>query len=157
MWNGGFELFGSHFFENVRNLLILGNIVPDVFFQLVQRIPISSGESGVRLPHRPQKVSSKRAGLFCYAGNFVTFLMACVYILYSRHLDRYYIGSSSQTPEERLQKHLLHHRGFTGRAKDWVLVYTEIYNAKSDAYRRERLLKSWKSRKQIEELIKGGC
>ena len=82
--------------------------------------------------------------------------MACVYILYSAYLDKYYIGSSSQTAEERLQKHLLHHRGFTGRAKDWELVYTEIYNTKSDAYHRERLLKAWKSRKQIVELIKGG-
>jgi putative endonuclease len=71
--------------------------------------------------------------------------MACVYILYSASLDKYYIGSSSQTPEERLQKHLLNHRGFTGRAKDWVLVYTELYDVKSDAYRRERLLKAWKS------------
>ncbi len=46
------------------------------------------------------------------------------YILYSKSLDRYYIGSTSQTPEERLQKHVANHSGFTGKgikSKIWVL------------------------------------
>jgi len=74
--------------------------------------------------------------------------------LYSLHLDKYYIGITSQSVEARLQKHLQNHRGFTGRAKDWEIVYAEAYGDKIEACRRECLLKSWKSRKRIEDLIR---
>jgi len=79
--------------------------------------------------------------------------MAFTYILYSKILDRYYIGSTDISLEARLKKHLSNHKGFTGRAKDWLLVYTEEYSDKQDALIREKQIKAWKSRKQIEILI----
>jgi putative endonuclease len=79
--------------------------------------------------------------------------MATVYILYSENLDRYYVGSTSSTIEERLGKHLTNHSGFTGKAKDWVVVYTEVFDNKSDALRRELAIKNKKSRIYIESLI----
>ncbi len=75
------------------------------------------------------------------------------YILYSKNLDRYYIGSTSQTPEERLQKHLANHSGFTGKAKDWEIVYSESFSSKEEAGRRERQIKLWKSKTMIQKLI----
>jgi putative endonuclease len=79
--------------------------------------------------------------------------MAFTYILYSETLDRYYIGSTDTTVEDRLRKHLSDHSGFTGKAKDWIVVYAERYKDKKASMLRERQIKSWKSRVKIEELI----
>ena len=79
--------------------------------------------------------------------------MYYVYILYSQELDRYYVGYCGVPIADRLSKHLSNHKGYTGRAKDWVVSYTEEYESRNLAYRRERELKSWKSRKRLEELI----
>jgi len=60
------------------------------------------------------------------AGTFFIFVkMALVYILYSSSLDRYYIGSTTQPVEERLRRHLSDHKGFTAKAKDWCIIYSE--------------------------------
>ena len=78
--------------------------------------------------------------------------MHYIYILYSEVLDRYYIGSTKDI-SKRIEKHLQSKKGFTSRAKDWKLKYSEVFDEKSDALKRERQIKSWKSRKLIEELI----
>ena len=75
------------------------------------------------------------------------------YILYSASLDKYYLGHTSDTLEERLRRHLSNHKGFTSKAKDWLVVYKEEFADKSQAYRRELEVKSWKSKKRIAELI----
>ena len=79
--------------------------------------------------------------------------MANFYILYSETLDRYYVGYTTDTVVERLRQHLFAHKGFTGKAKDWKIVYQESFESKSEAYAREREVKKWKSRKKIEQLI----
>ncbi len=76
-----------------------------------------------------------------------------VYILFSTSLNRYYIGHTCDTLDNRIAKHLQSTKGFTAKAKDWVLVYHETFSNKSGAYKRERQLKSWKSRTKIEALI----
>jgi len=76
-----------------------------------------------------------------------------LYIIYSSLKDRYYIGHTGEELAERLRKHNSNHRGFTGRIGDWTIVYSEDYDSKSDAYKRELEIKSWKSRKRIEKLI----
>ena len=70
-----------------------------------------------------------------------------VYILYSANKDRYYVGHSGDDLNERLRKHNTNHKGFTGKIGDWRIVYTEIYETKSDSYMRELEIKKWKSRK----------
>ena len=79
--------------------------------------------------------------------------MAFTYILYSKTLDKYYIGSTDTTVEDRLKKHLSDHSGFTGKAKDWIVFHSERYKDKKASMLRERQIKSWKSRVKIEELI----
>ncbi|HQU39793.1 MAG TPA: GIY-YIG nuclease family protein [Chitinophagales bacterium] len=80
--------------------------------------------------------------------------MPCTfYILYSKDLDRYYIGHTCDQIEERLRKHLSNHKGFTAMTKDWEVVYTEYYPEKAIAYRREMEVKSWKKRSRIERLL----
>ena len=79
--------------------------------------------------------------------------MFYTYILYSAILDRFYIGYTAGTVELRLTKHLLSKKGFTSKAKDWKIVYTEVFGNKLAAMQRESQLKSWKNRTRIEELI----
>ncbi len=80
--------------------------------------------------------------------------MFITYILYSKTLDSYYIGFSSTSVEERLKKHLALHKGHTAKAKDWEIVYTEMFPTKDGAMKREKQLKDWKSKIRIAELIK---
>jgi putative endonuclease len=60
-----------------------------------------------------------------------------VYIIYSESVDRYYIGSSSDL-EDRLRRHNSAHRGFTGIAQDWIIVYREAFASNSEALKREK-------------------
>ena len=75
------------------------------------------------------------------------------YILYSQDLDRYYIGSCSVPLQDRLHRHLSNHNGYTARAKDWKIVYSECFPSISLARKREFQVKKWKSRTLIEQLI----
>jgi putative endonuclease len=75
-----------------------------------------------------------------------------VYILYSSSLDLYYIGFS-ENPISRLIKHLSRHKGFTSQARDWQIVYREVFQEKAQALKREKQLKAWKSKVRIRQLI----
>ena len=76
-----------------------------------------------------------------------------VYILFSDTLDKFYVGHTSEELEERLRQHLSNHSGFTAKAKDWKIVYHELFPNKSLAYKRELQIKSWKSKIKILQLI----
>ncbi|WP_307461033.1 GIY-YIG nuclease family protein [Chryseobacterium sp. SORGH_AS_0447] len=80
--------------------------------------------------------------------------MCYCYILYSQSLNKFYIGHSCETLQERLRKHLSNHKGFTSKVKDWEIIYSEKFDSKSNAYTREREIKSWKSAFRIQQLIK---
>ena len=75
-----------------------------------------------------------------------------VYILFSVLKNKYYIGFTSDL-KERLIRHNQKSKGFTGSVNDWKVVYTENYNTKEEATKREIQIKSWKSRIKIEKLI----
>ena len=74
------------------------------------------------------------------------------YILFSKLLNKYYTGHSANI-QERLRKHNSNHKGFTGKANDWKVVYIEIFASKTEAYDRERQIKAWKNRIRIESLV----
>ncbi len=78
---------------------------------------------------------------------------AYVYILNSSKSDNYYVGHTTDSLDNRLQKHNSNHKGFTGKSNDWEVVYFEEFGSKDQAYAREREIKSWKSRKMIQRLI----
>jgi GIY-YIG catalytic domain len=58
--------------------------------------------------------------------------MFTTYILYSKTLNKFYIGFTSGDVAARLTKHLANHNGFTARAKDWTIVYTEQFLLKTE-------------------------
>ena len=75
------------------------------------------------------------------------------YILFSATANKFYVGHTSEPIGERLRKHNSNHKGFTGKYQDWEIVYSEQFSNKSEAYQRERQIKSWKSKESIIELI----
>jgi putative endonuclease len=79
--------------------------------------------------------------------------MFYAYILFSATLNKYYVGSTGDMLEERIRKHNVNHKGFTGGIGDWELKYAETYETKTEALKRENAIKKWKSRKLIEKLI----
>lgn len=79
--------------------------------------------------------------------------MFFTYILYSEVKDKYYIGHTGDDLRERLRRHNSNHKGFTGGDEDWEIVYKEKFPTKSEAFARERKIKSWKSRRMIKKLI----
>lgn len=79
--------------------------------------------------------------------------MYTTYILYSAILDKYYIGFTADDIKCRLSKHLANHRGYTGKVKDWILVFYEFHETKQEAMQREKQIKEWKSKVRIKELI----
>jgi len=122
---------------------------------MVQSIPIASEVvGGSNLPilgtgyHRPPIKLLKKLRSFFY---FYPMLFH-VYLLFSESKNRYYIGHSSDL-EARLIRHNQKSKGFTGNTNDWKVVYTEHYNSKEEAQKRELQIKSWKSRIKIQELI----
>jgi putative endonuclease len=59
----------------------------------------------------------------------------------------------SENPQERVIKHSQKHKGFTGKAADWKILYKEKYPDKRTDMKRETEIKKKKSRKYIEFLI----
>ena len=76
-----------------------------------------------------------------------------VYILYSKILDRFYIGTTNNI-ERRLAQHNRPHKGYTNSGQSWILLYSEQFVSKKDALIRELYIKKKKSKEFIEKLIK---
>jgi putative endonuclease len=75
-----------------------------------------------------------------------------VYILYSSHVDQYYVGHT-QNIEDRLSRHNSGRSLSTKKGKPWILVYTEIFETRSEAMLREKAIKQMKSRTYLEQII----
>jgi putative endonuclease len=78
--------------------------------------------------------------------------MACMYILYSLKLNKYYIGACSDL-ERRLYEHNIGHSKFTSLGIPWDLKYKEVFETLQLAKKRELEIKKKKSRIYIENLI----
>ncbi len=63
------------------------------------------------------------------------------YILFSKSINKYYTGYTSLPPIERLRRHNANHKGFTGRAQDWNLIYQIAFEHKQEALDLEKKIK----------------
>lgn len=81
--------------------------------------------------------------------------MASVYILYSKKLDWFYIGSCKDL-EHRINQHLNKGfpKSFTSKAEDWELFFSMDNLHYTLARKIERHIKSMKSKKYIQDLRK---
>ena len=81
--------------------------------------------------------------------------MHYTYILYSKSIDKFYVGSTNNI-DNRIYRHNKGQSKYTRKGIPWELVYLEKFNNRTDAYRREKQIKNMKSRKYILELIAKG-
>jgi len=75
-----------------------------------------------------------------------------IYIIYSKSLNRYYIGHSNN-----INRGLIEHNSAQSKSTKadipWTLVYSKHFNSRSEAAKEETRIKRMKSRKFIERLI----
>jgi len=81
--------------------------------------------------------------------------MAYLYILKNDKTDRLYIGSTNDL-ERRIKQHKAGYTRTTKALKTFELVYKEEYNTIDQARKREKKLKSYKSKKYLKWLISKG-
>ena len=77
-----------------------------------------------------------------------------VYVLYSLKFDQIYIGYTSNLINRYHSHNFLSTKGYTIKYRPWLVAYTEIYDSKADAMKREKQLKSGKGRQFLRDYIK---
>ena len=78
--------------------------------------------------------------------------MPHIYIIYSKKLDKYYLGAYINL-QRRLYVHNIGHSKFTSHGLPWILKYSESFATLPLAKKRELEIKKKKSRIYIEKLI----
>ena len=76
-----------------------------------------------------------------------------VYILFSKDYSKTYVGFTSNLIERFKSHNYLSKKGFTIKFRPWEVIYVEFYTTKSEALKREKLLKTGKGREFIKEMI----
>ncbi len=81
--------------------------------------------------------------------------MAIVYILHSTIADKFYIGSTTLSAEERLNRHLSNYykNSFTSKYSDWTLFFEILCHSDIQARKIEHHIKKMKSKKYIQNLL----
>jgi putative endonuclease len=79
--------------------------------------------------------------------------MYTVYALYSEDYDKIYIGYSSNLESRLLSHNVYGAKGWTKKYRPWQIVYTESYETKQEAMKREKQLKTAKGREFIWNII----
>jgi len=80
--------------------------------------------------------------------------MYFTYILKSRNFDYFYIGHTADL-EKRLSEHNSGRVKSTKKYLPWEIIYYESINTKSEAYKRELQIKSYKGGNAFKKLIGG--
>jgi putative endonuclease len=78
--------------------------------------------------------------------------MPYTYILFSKKLNKYYVGACTDI-ERRMYEHNIGHSKFTSTGIPWELVYKQHFETLILAKQFEAKIKKMKSRKYIEGLI----
>jgi putative endonuclease len=75
-----------------------------------------------------------------------------LYVLQSEASGRFYVGQTKDL-EARIAYHNANYTKSLKNRGPWRLVYSERFETRGEAMRRERQIKSWKDRRLIEQLI----
>ena len=76
-----------------------------------------------------------------------------VYILFSEDYGKTYVVFTSNLIERFKSHNNLSKKGYTIKFRPWQVIYVEFFTTKSEALKREKLLKSGKGREFIKEII----
>ncbi|MFB6343546.1 GIY-YIG nuclease family protein [Saccharicrinis sp. FJH62] len=83
--------------------------------------------------------------------------MYCVYILYSKSADKYYVGSTSNIEQRLYQHNNSTVNKFTSKYRPWELMsFFEVGDSKRVALQIEKHIKKQKSRKYVEDIVTRG-
>lgn len=80
--------------------------------------------------------------------------MFVIYILYSPKYGKIYIGYTADLEARLMAHNLLAHKGWTIRYRPWTLIYTESFEDKLSAMKREKALKTSKGREFAWQQVK---
>ena len=72
-----------------------------------------------------------------------------VYILYAEKQNKIYIGYTSNLIQRFYSHNQLGKDGYTSKFRPWVVIYTELFELKASAIKREKQLKSANGRNWI--------
>ena len=75
-----------------------------------------------------------------------------LYILLSEKTNKFYIGSTGNL-EDRITRHNGSRSKSTKTGIPWKLVYTEEFETRGEAMKRERAVKLWKSHERVAQLV----
>jgi len=78
--------------------------------------------------------------------------MYFVYLLKSKNSGKTYTGHTNNL-ERRLLEHQNNLSKYTKGRGPWILVYSEKFNSRSEAMKREKFLKSGKGRELLKSLV----
>ena len=77
-----------------------------------------------------------------------------VYVLYSVKFDKIYNGYTSDIEQRLLSHNKLATKGYTIKFRPWSILFTEQYESKPEAMKREKVLKSELGGELIWKMIK---
>jgi len=77
--------------------------------------------------------------------------MYYTYILFSEKLNRFYIGQTNDL-ESRLNQHNSGKGIFTGKTQDWIVVFSQQFNARADAMKFETKIKNRGAKRFLNDL-----
>ena len=80
--------------------------------------------------------------------------MFSVYVLYSESYNKIYIGQTIDLSRRLVEHNNGTFAGYTKKFIPWKIIYTEVYGTRSEAFAREKQLKSQKGREFVWKLIK---
>jgi putative endonuclease len=80
--------------------------------------------------------------------------MFTVYVLYSKSFNKIYIGYTSDLEQRLISHNHPRNKGWTRKFAPWILIYSETFDLKSDAMKREKQLKNFQGRKFVWEQVK---
>jgi len=78
--------------------------------------------------------------------------MFTVYILYSEKHNIHYVGYTSNLIERIKSHNELATKGFTNKYRPWKLIYSEEFQTKSEAMKKEKYFKSGAGRELIKSI-----
>ncbi|HZY38675.1 MAG TPA: GIY-YIG nuclease family protein [Mucilaginibacter sp.] len=79
--------------------------------------------------------------------------MFTVYILYSPKFNQIYIGFTSDLPNRFLSHNELATKGHSIKYRPWTIAHSEVFQAKKEAIKREKYLKSTQGRKLAWRMV----
>jgi putative endonuclease len=86
---------------------------------------------------------------------YQSFSMFSVYILYSASSGKTYVGFTNDIDRRMLEHNFTEVKGYTLKFRPWTLIFTEEFEEKKDAMKREKYFKTGVGREEIKIIVKG--